>query len=98
MTEDKKRFMIEENMDAPLIYVDGYQGVSIANGVAKFNFFAACLGAEGQEKRRIVLRLTCSIGTVEALDLAFRDLLKELKDAGVLLPRAVIRDPSEHVA
>jgi hypothetical protein len=86
MTENKNKISLEENSPAPTIYVDGFQGVSITNGVAKFNFFSAYVDPEGHDKRRIVLRLACAVGAIDALNVAFGNLLMELKQAGVVMP------------
>lgn len=83
---DSNSFPLEELELAPEIYVDGYQGATIVNGVAKFSFFSVYFDPlSNSNKRRIVLHLACPIGTVDGVQKAFAELLVKLKKAGAIV-------------
>jgi hypothetical protein len=83
---DSNAFPLEELEPAPEIYVDGYQGVVIANGVAKFNYFSIYHDPlSGKNKRRIVLRLACPLDTVAGVHKALGEMIESLKKAGAIV-------------
>src|SRR5438094_470055 len=84
ITKDSNLFPLVEPQAAPEIFVDGFQGVTVTNGVAKLNCFSIDVAANGSEERRIVLRLACHVGTMDAIQTALARILQEMKDAGVI--------------
>jgi len=81
---DASQFPLVEPTPAPEIYVDGYQGVLFANGVAKFNMFTVVMDAENsQNQRRIVQRLCMTIPTLEGIHIAIGELLEQMKKDGI---------------
>jgi len=69
----------------PEIYIDGYQGAQIKDGVLKLNLFSQHLDpATNATCNEVVARLALSIPTLISLYASFGGLLKELGDAGVI--------------
>jgi hypothetical protein len=83
---DTNKFPLEELEPAPEIYVDGFQGAVISNGVAKFSFFSLYHDPlSGQNKRRVVLHLACPVATVDGVQKAFAEIMTNLQQTGVIL-------------
>ncbi len=80
---DKKIGGIE---NAPEILVDGYQGVSITNGVVKINFFTTRVVPNTTEHiQQIALVLDMSPGTLLQVQEALTNLVKELEKSKVIV-------------
>lgn len=84
ITDDIASFALVERGAAPEIFIDGYQGVTVINGVTKFNCYSVSLGADGAEERRVVLRLSCAVPTVVGLHAALTEIIAEMKRAGLI--------------
>lgn len=85
MAEKKKPISVEEIArieSAPEVYVDGYKGVIITNGVAKLNFFSTVFDpATNRTLPVATLRLVTPVdalsGIRDALNKLFADLERE---------------------
>jgi hypothetical protein len=69
------------------LFIDGYQGASLSNGMVKFNLFSNRLNATtGQAERVVVCHLTMPISTFVAVHRAFGALLHSMQQQGVFVP------------
>ena len=71
--------IIGEFTDAPTIFIDGAQGISVTNDVAKINLFQVIQDItkpDAPMKRIIVARLAMSPGTLAQLTLWLSDNVK----------------------
>ena len=82
-TEGNRR--LEQLLSAPEIYVDGYHGVSVANGVAKLNFFTTAFDPQTEKISKVAaLRLTCSMSVLVAIYEALGQTLTDLEKQGIM--------------
>ena len=71
---------------APEFYVDGFQGVVVANGVAKLNFFSVAFDTEaGAAANVCALRLALSLTALISVRDALSALVADLEKDGVVL-------------
>lgn len=74
---------LAENPNAPEIYVDGYTGLAIRNGVAKFNCYSSRMAADLSEGQNVLtLTLAMPLPTVVSFYEALGRLLDELEEQG----------------
>ena len=67
MSEIQDLPIVGEATDAPTIFIDGMQGISVTNGVAKINLFQVIQDLkkkDGAPHRMIVARLAMSVRTL----------------------------------
>jgi hypothetical protein len=76
---------LEELLSSPEIYADGYQGVSIANGVAKLNFYTNAFDpSTGKISKVAAVRLACSVTVLVGIHEALGRLVRDLEKQGVV--------------
>ena len=76
---------VHDNLDAPAVLADGYSGVSINAGVARFAFYAVRYNPAGQKnEKRHVLELALPIGALMATYQAMGELIENMKKNGLI--------------
>lgn len=81
---DPNKFPIEEFEPAPIVYIDGMQGMTLTGGVAKINCFSIYADKDGKTMRRVVLRLAVPVHLIAGMQMAFGQILDQLKTAGLV--------------
>ena len=81
--QDVNKFPLEEFEPAPIVYIDGMQGMTVTGGVAKINCFSIYATGDGKTMRRIVLRLAVPVGLIAGMQTAFGQILDQLNRAGL---------------
>ena len=67
------------------LFIDGYQGISITNGVAKLNAFSARLNPNtGEGERVIVCYLAMALPTLVSIHAALGALIHYLRQQGII--------------
>lgn len=67
------------------LFIDGYQGISITNGVAKLNTFSTRLNPNtGEAERVVVCYLAMPLSTLASIHAAFGALLRDLRQEGIM--------------
>lgn len=82
MTNPKPPYVLERLSEAPEIFIDGYQGALIGNGVIKLNCFSTYTDAEGAPHYVCTQRLAMSLATLVQVRDAFNDLIAQLERDG----------------
>lgn len=76
---------VRDGGDAPLILCDGYAGVCINAGVARFAFFVVNYDPVGKKNgKRHVLDLALPIGALMATHQAFGELIDDMQKKGLI--------------
>lgn len=88
-TASSKDFPLSGGSDAPFLFVDGYQGVMIANGVVRLRLVRGRQtdSADDTEiENEVVARLAMGAATLESFYKALGGLVKDMKEDGTLPP------------
>ncbi len=79
--EDKH---LEGLINAPAIYVDGYQGVSITAGVAKVNFYTISFDPSTEKSSKVAaFKLVTPLQTLKQIHSALGELFDKLEKDGL---------------
>lgn len=74
-----------EEINSTQMLVDGYCGVTINGGVARFSFYSIYFDAITQRnKKRVILHLQMPLITVEGVQQGFAAILTELRSSGMI--------------
>jgi hypothetical protein len=74
-----------DNPDAPSILCDGYAGVSINAGVARFAFYAVRYNSSAKKnEKRHVLDLAMPIGVLMVTHQAMSELISDMQKNGMI--------------
>jgi hypothetical protein len=91
--EEMKALTLEGVADAPVVYVDGYQGAMVGNGTIKINFFHDLLDTKTNKHiRQCNLVLVVSLPIFESMRATFNDLGTTLGEQGMLIVKEVKAD------
>jgi hypothetical protein len=84
--EEMAALPLEGVKDAPVVYVDGYQGVTVSNGVVKFNFYQDLLDTTPNKNvRRCNLILSTPLPVIVSIRNALNDLITNLAERGLMV-------------
>lgn len=76
---------LEGLVDAPVIFVDGYQGVSISAGVAKINFYTLAFDPGTEKTKKVAaFQLATALPTLVKIHDALGKLFESLEKQGVI--------------
>ncbi len=71
--------------EAPDVYIEGYQGATVYNGVMKVNAYVVIFDPESKKHfRRVVARLTMPLQTLVQVHDAFGRFLNDLENQGLI--------------
>ena len=92
MVIDEKQLPLLGVNAAQEIFVDGYQGVHVKDGVSKIHFFTVSIDpTTGNATRRVAFTLVSSVVTLARIQAALGTLLEDLKRDGLLTEAAPVR-------
>lgn len=83
MADEEPPIIVQGLADAPEVFVDGFHGVSVANGVVKVNFYSM-LGQPTPKDAKCVVRVSMSVGTFVQVRDVFSELIESFNRDGVL--------------
>jgi hypothetical protein len=88
----KKDHPLEQVEEAPIVFVDGFQGISIEHGVVKIIFFQNINDPTGKSfTRRANMIMTCSLPVLSQIRDTLDRIVNDMKDKGILIVEAVER-------
>jgi hypothetical protein len=85
---------LEGVRDAPVVYIDGYQGVSVGNGIVKMNLFQDVFDtATNKNIRKCVTVLAIPLAVFEGMRGSMNDLARQFSESGLLIVQEPGRKP-----
>jgi hypothetical protein len=76
-------------IEAPEVYIDGYQGAMLANGVVKMNCFTVGIDpTTSRPFQKVAVRLTIPLQSFVDIHAAMGELIKNIRENGVEVPQA----------
>lgn len=82
--------------EAPDVYIEGYQGTMVYNGVVKVNAYVLAMNpASEQTSRKVVARLTMPLASMISIHDAFGKLIEDLEKDGVITRKTGVQDAGE---
>lgn len=74
-----------DNNSAPALYVDGFTGISLANGVVKLNMHADHFNSSTDAiERHIITRLVMPVAVLVSLSQGLQQLVEQMKKDGAI--------------
>jgi hypothetical protein len=84
--EEMRALLLENLKDAPVVYADGYQGVTVSNGVVKINFFQDLFDPSANKNvRTCSVVLALSLPALAAVRTHLNQLVNQLEEQGLIV-------------